>query len=223
MNYQNQQSLYGQNGQQSGRLTSQGQGAAASYGAHEVLEVHEILTDAIDGINQFQLYRPHVQCQQLLQILDRQVDFMVQEYNSMVSMLNQQGVQEAIPYRAPNISSPKYGLSNPSPESPNTSMNQMNDRDVASGMLGCAKASATLKMMASLECADPEIRRAVTQGAVNCSEMAYETWSYMNQKGYYQVPTLKEITTNTVLNTYQTLLQMFPLRLQPLLRLTSLL
>ena len=26
----------------------------------------------------------------------------------------------------------------------------------------------------------------------------------MNQKGYYQVPTMKEMTTNTVLNTYAT-------------------
>jgi spore coat protein CotF len=204
MNDQYQQNLYGQTGQQGGQpLTFRGKGAAARFGAHEVLEVHEVLTDAINGINQFQLYRPHVSDQQLQQILDRQVNFMVQEYNGMVNMLNQRGAQEAIPYHAPNVSSPKYGLNNPSPESPNGDKHQMNDRDVASGMLCCAKSSANLKMKASLECADPEIRRAMTQGAINCSEMAYETWGYMNQKGYYQVPTLKETTTNTVLNTYQ--------------------
>jgi spore coat protein CotF len=42
------------------------------------------------------------------------------------------------------------------------------------------------------------------QGAINCSEMAYETWQYMNQKGYYQVPTMKEQTTQTMMNAYTT-------------------
>lgn len=27
-------------------------------GAHELMEVHEVLTNTIDGINQFQLYQP---------------------------------------------------------------------------------------------------------------------------------------------------------------------
>jgi spore coat protein CotF len=176
----------------------------AQYGAHEVMEVHEILTDAIDGINQFQLYRPHVTDPQLLQILDHQIRFMTDEYNLMVNALNNQGMQQAIPYRAPKNATPAYGLNNPAPQAPNASMNQMDDRDVASGMLGCHKASAVMKMMASLECADPEIRRMMQQGAVNCSEQAYEVWGYMNQRGYYQVPTMKEMTTNTMMTSYTT-------------------
>lgn len=192
MNY-NQRNQYG-NAQQ---------GGAIDFGAHEVLEIHEVLTDAIDGINQFQLYRPHVQDQELMGILDRQLSFMHQEYNGMVNLLNQRGMQQAVPYRAPKNSAPKYGLHNPTPETPNRSMNEMDDRDVASGMLGCSKSSASMKMMGSLECADPELRKVLVQGSINCNEMAYETWSYMNQKGYYQVPTMKDVTTQNVLNTYQ--------------------
>ncbi|MBO8171201.1 MAG: spore coat protein [Bacillaceae bacterium] len=172
-------------------------------GAHEVMEVHEVLTDTIDGINQFQLYRPHVQDPQLATILNNQIQFLIREYNNMVQAVNQHGGAEAIPYRKPSDNfSPTYGLDNPSPQSPNTSINQMNDRDVASGMLGCQKSTATLRMAASLECADPQIRRIMQQGAVNSSEQAYEVWQYMNQKGYYQVPTLKDVTTSTMVNTY---------------------
>ncbi|RXT15352.1 spore coat protein [Ammoniphilus sp. CFH 90114] len=174
----------------------------AQYGAHEVMEMHEVLTDAIDGINQFQLYRPHATDQQLVQMIDRHLQFMLSEYNLMVQTLNQKGMNQAVPYRAPRNVSPTYGLDNPSTQAPNMSIQNMDDRDVASGMLGCYKASAVFKMNAALECADPQLRRTLQQGAVNCSEMAYEVWQYMNEKGYYQIPTMKEMTTNTMINTY---------------------
>jgi spore coat protein CotF len=178
---------------------------AAHLGAHEVMELHEVLTDMIDGINQFELYRPYAKDPQLVNILERHLQFMTQEYNNLVSALGQQGVSATggVPYRAPKTTTPTYGLHQPSPQSPNTSPNQMNDQDVASGMMGCHKATAMMRMIATQEIADPQLRRMVQQGAVNSSEMAYELFQYMNQKGYYQVPTLKDMTTNTMLNTYQ--------------------
>lgn len=174
----------------------------AHLGAHEVMELHEVLTDTIDGINQFQLYRPHVKDPQLRSILDKQIQFMTQEYNNMVQAINQRGITQAIPYRGPRRVNPVYGLHNPSPQVPNTSMEEMDDRDVASGMLGCHKSSAAFRMMASLECADLELRRMLQQGAINCAEQAYEVWQYMNQKGWYQVPTMRETTTSTMINTF---------------------
>ncbi|AOQ24984.1 hypothetical protein MTAT_02070 [Moorella thermoacetica] len=175
---------------------------AAQYGAHEVMEVHEVLSDTIDGINQFQLYRPHTRDQQLRGILDKQIQFMTQEYNNMVQTINQRGMGQAVPYRPVRTASPVYGLDNPGTLTPNSSLNEMDDRDVASGMLGCHKSSATMRMIAALECADPELRRIIQQGAINCAEQAYEVWHYMNQKGYYQVPTMQEMTTSTMMNTY---------------------
>jgi len=175
---------------------------AANYGAHEVMQLHEVLTDTIDGINQFQLYRPHTQDTQLRSILENQIQFMNREYNNMVQALNQRGMNEAVPYRTVRNVNPTYGLRNPGQQAPNASPNQIDDRDVASGMLGCHKSSAILKMTASLECADPELRRMIQQGANNCAEQAYEVWNYMNQKGYYQVPTMKDMTTSTVMNTF---------------------
>lgn len=175
---------------------------SAEYGAHEVMEIHEVLTDSIDGINQFQLYRPHITDPQLQGIMDKQLQFMTQEYNSLVQALQQRGMSNPTQYRAPMNSQPTYGLRNPDPQSPNLTMQQMDDRDVASGMLGCHKASATMRMHASLECADPQMRKMIQQGANNCAEQAYEVWQYMNEKGYYQVPTMKDMTTNTMLSTY---------------------
>lgn len=176
---------------------------AAHLGAHETMEVHEVLTSGINGINHFQLYRSFVKDPQLMQILDHQLQFMMNGYNQMVQTLTQQGKNNAVPYNFGNTGVPTYGLDHPAPQSPNASMNQLDDRDVVSSMLSCHKNSASKKMMAALECADPQLRRMMQQSAVNCAEQAYEVWQYMNQKGYYQVPTMKEETTNTILNSYQ--------------------
>jgi len=178
---------------------------STDLGAHEVIELHEVLNCAINGINQFELYRPHVTDQQLGAMLDKQLQFMSQEYNNMVQALNANGITMRSPYRSPQMMQPKYGLNHPQPQSPNTSPNQLDDRDIASGMLGMHKASAICKTMAALECADPNLRRMVQQGSNNCSEMAYEVWQYMNQKGYYQVPTMKQMTTNTMAQSYTTM------------------
>lgn len=173
-------------------------------GAHEIMEAHEVLTDTIDGINQFHLYRPHVRDQQLQQILEKQVNFMEQEYQNMVSMLSQHRGVSAEPYQSRINAGIKYGLRNPSPVAPHETAGQLTDRDVASGMLGCAKSTAVLRMSAGLECADPQIRRAIIQCAVSSAEMAYETFSFMNQRGMYQVPTMPMRTESNLMGTYQT-------------------
>ncbi|PZD96255.1 spore coat protein [Paenibacillus sambharensis] len=176
----------------------------ANLGAHEVLEIHEVLNCTIDAANTYQLLRGQVRDPQLQHMMDHQLQFMMNEYNSMVQMTQQQGMSQAAPYRAMKTSQPVYGLDNPQQMSPITSASQMDDRDIASCMLGLLKSAAGLKMKGSLECANPQIRRAVQQAAINCSEQAYEVWQYMNQQGYYQVPTMKEVTTDTMLGMYAT-------------------
>ncbi len=198
------QRMGGQMGQQIGQTGQQSQWAIPKFGAPELMMVHEVLTDHIDGINQFELYKPHVKDQALMQILDSQINHMYNSYQNVVNYLHNQGMGSAAPYRAPKSSSVKYGLRQPSPVEPNTDVNAMDDRDVASGMMGCAKASAVLCANAALECADQNLRSMMTNCTVSAINQAYELFQYMNQKGMYQIPTLTEQTTQTIMNTYQT-------------------
>ena len=174
----------------------------AQLGAHEVMEVHEVLCNSINAIHQTMLYRPHIKSQQLASIVDKQMQFMNQEYNGLVQAIHQQGMNPGSSYPTGYNYSPTYGLRNPDTHSPQMSANQLTDSDIASGILGIHKSGAIFKTMAALECADPNLRRMIQQGANNCSEQAYEIWQYMNQEGYYQVPTMKQMTTNTVMDTY---------------------
>lgn len=176
---------------------------AADYGAHETMEMHEVLCGTINCINTFQLFQQHVVDPGLRQILDRQLDFLNNEYNNMVNALHTHGRSQAVPYRAQTGGTPKYGLRQPAPAAPNASAQQLDDRDIASCMLSSAKNSATTRMHAALECANPTLRSMLLQAAQNSAEMAYETWTFMNQKGYYQVPTMMQQTTQTMINVYQ--------------------
>ncbi|WP_197089633.1 spore coat protein [Bacillus sp. SA1-12] len=176
-----------------------------NIGAHEMMECHEVLSSMINGINHFQLYQQYCQDQELKNILNNQLSFMTNEYNTFVNVLQQKSNIGHLPSVKSQVNvSPTYGVSsNAVPEGPNASINQINDRDISSGMLGCHKAGAVFKMHASLECTDPQIREMMIQGAKNCADQAYETWGYMNKKGYYQVPTFDQTTTRSLMNSYQ--------------------
>ncbi|BCJ87196.1 spore coat protein [Effusibacillus dendaii] len=173
----------------------------ARFGAHETMELHEVLNEMINANNVMHLYREHIKDPQLHQMLDRQLNFMTQEYNNLLQVANQRGMTQAVPYRAMKNMSPQMGLRNPETRTP-VGVDQLDDRDIAFGMLSCHKASACRQMMAALEFADPQLRRMIQQGAINCSEQAYEVFQYMNQKGWYQVPTMQENTTHTLMHAY---------------------
>lgn len=173
------------------------------FGAHELMEVHEVLENIINTINHYQLYRPHITDARLGQILDRQFQHTLREYDNLVSYITNQGGVSSTIYEGRVMAQTKYGLRNPASQSPNQSPQMLDDRDIASSMLCCTKATALLQISAALECADPQLRQMMIQGAVSCAEKAYEIFQYMNEKGYYQVPTLNPNTQQTLANTYQ--------------------
>lgn len=176
----------------------------SQYGAHEIMELHEVLTNTINGINQLEVYKQYANDPMLRSMIDKHVNFLAQEYNIMTQALNQKGVASSVAsYNFPTSPEPLYGLRNPQPETPMVRGKKLNDQEVCSGLLGYYKSSAALKMTATLECADYNLRRMVLQGAANCSEMAYEVWKYMNHHGWYQIPTLAGQTADTMTHLYQ--------------------
>ena len=176
---------------------------AAAFGAHEVMEIHEVLTKTIDDINTAELLRPNVRDQRLRQVMDNQVNHLAQDYNNLVNYLHKRGMGQAVPYRTHTNARVKYGLRNPEQVSPNTSMDQLNDQDIASTILGCHKASAIMSTNAALECADLNLRNMVSNSAQSHINMAYETFQLMHERGWYQVPTMQDNTTRTIIDTYQ--------------------
>ncbi|MEH7416777.1 spore coat protein [Neobacillus drentensis] len=176
------------------------------FGAHEAMEVHEILTEKINMINHFNLYAQQAKNSQLKEMIHRHLQEEIKSYDAIVSYTHD--YQNFAPMSPnTNIGSVKpnqikYGLDNPSmlaPESTTT----FNDYEIASALLICHKNGAANGVKATLEIADPNLRQVLLNGAVNCVNQAYEIFLFMNQQGQYQIPTMRDHTAKTYLHTFQ--------------------
>lgn len=184
------------------------------FGAHETMEAHEFLEEKLNMMNHLHIYRLQAQDPALRQMIERHLDDTVRIYNQLVSYthdyqpvnpasaqtpstVQQQSVQHV------QTNQIQYGLNQPAPHQPMFTTTTLNDRQISSALLQFHKTSAINSIHHSLECADPNVRQIMVNTAVNCSHAAYEVFQYMNQRGYYQIPTLKDHTAKTMLHSYQ--------------------
>ncbi|MGD8188641.1 spore coat protein [Brevibacillus ginsengisoli] len=177
-----------------------------AYGAHEVIELHDVLTNTINTIHTFQLYLQSIQDSSLRQIALNQLRFMTVEYNELVHFVHGLAAGKTISYHSfgdwttgVNQGNVPNALTNVHSPYRNHSMS---DIELASCMLTLHKASATMRMHAALECADFKIRQLTLQGAANCAHQAYEVWDYIHSHDHYPVPSVNELSHSHLLHDF---------------------
>lgn len=175
------------------------------FGAHETMEAHEALNELINMLDHFSLYKTQTRDPVLSQMIDRHTQTAIQAYNQLVSYTHDyQSVQPAAgKSTAMGQQQVQYGLRQPSQQQPQIKPGSLDDRQIATAMLIAHKNSAKNSIVSSLECADPNVRQIMVNRAVNCVTEAYEVFQYMNQRGYYQIPTMESHTAKTMLHSYQ--------------------
>jgi spore coat protein CotF len=176
------------------------------YGAHETMEMHEILMEKINMITHFNLYVKEAKNPQLLDMIIRHQQEEIRSYNEIVDYTRGNHQFSPIPpnteIRGINHQQIQYGLNNP-PQFMPQSDSALNDREIATAMLIGHKNGARNCTWATLECADPNLRRMMLNCAATCTHQAYEVFLFMNEKGVYQVPTLNNQAAETILRSYQ--------------------
>ncbi|MFC4767354.1 spore coat protein [Effusibacillus consociatus] len=175
------------------------------FGAHETMEVHEILSEKKGMIEHFSMYEQQCQDPNLREMLHRHIQSAIQGYNQLISYTHDYQTAQAkmMPMHAAHNHDIRYGLHNPSPTAPQMGTARMNDQSIAGSVLSAHKNSAKNQMSAALECADPNVRQMLVNGSVMCANEAYEVFNYMNHRGWYQVPTMNDHTAKTMLHHYQ--------------------
>ncbi|WP_051348655.1 spore coat protein [Peribacillus kribbensis] len=176
------------------------------FGAHETMEVHEILMEKVNMLNQFNFYLQIAKEQRLIDIIIRHQQEEIKSYNELLSYTHDYTtfapiaantyIQGMTPQQI------HYGVNNPPQIQPESSTNQLRDKEAAMGMLLCHKNAAKNGMSAALETADPTLRRILMNSAVNCADQAYEVFLYLNGQGIYQVPELDPNTAKSFLHSY---------------------
>ena len=175
-----------------------------NHGGHELFDVHEVLSGTVAALNQAMLLRPQVQDPELLDILDRQYRFTLDEYNITVEAFKT-GQDPSHPtgtYKMKGGNDFIYGMKPSQPTKPIQSEAEISDQIISGFLLGSSKASATAKTTAALETCNPVLRRVLADSIPNCIEMAYETAIYQNKHHYYQMPQLAQQDMQQLLNSF---------------------
>lgn len=176
-----------------------------NYASHEISSMQDAISVTMGVIHTAQMSLPHIQDKSLKQIVEKQLQYVQEEYNQLVGLLNEQSTSQGQSYKAPSNFQPTYGLTPSSPKKPNQNVNEISEEQLSAILLGTLKTSAITKFQAAIESADPAWRNGLLHCANNCSEMSYELWQYMNQNGYYQLPTLQKETQQTIVQSYSSL------------------
>ncbi|MFF3102976.1 spore coat protein [Viridibacillus arvi] len=180
------------------------QSAMMNHGGHEVLDMHETLSETVAMLNHAVLLRPHVQDPELLDILDRQYNFSLDEYNITVESFRG-GRDPSHPtgsYKMKLNHDFIYGLEPSQPKKPMSNASELNDEMISGYLLGGHKQLASCKATTALETTNPVTRRVLADSIPNCIEMAYELSLYQNKHKYYQVPQLDGKDMQELLNAF---------------------
>ncbi|MFC0212383.1 spore coat protein [Paenibacillus chartarius] len=176
------------------------------FGAHETMEIHEILNEKINAINHFSLYAQAAQSPEVRDLVRRHLHACMEHYDQIVGYTHDYSAAQGMGNplgQFPQVQPEQivYGLDNPARVAPLV-QNGLSDQQILMAVLNCHKNSAKNAMHASLEIADPNLRQMMINSSVAANNFAYEAFLLMNRAGQYQVPTMHDHTAKTYLHTY---------------------
>lgn len=115
------------------------------YGAHETMEVHEILMEKINAITHFNLYAKETQNPQLQDMIARHQQEEILSYNEIVAYIRENKGFSPIPpntdIKGVSEQQIQYGLNKPPQFAPQSDAS-LSDEEIAIAMLLCHKNGA---------------------------------------------------------------------------------
>ncbi|WP_206922406.1 spore coat protein [Alicyclobacillus suci] len=175
-----------------------------NHGGHELFDVSEVLSGTIHVLDQYLIFRQYVRDSELISILSRQYQHILNAYNAMVETFSTGRAPNRpyIPYQA-QPQQIVYGLEPTEPKRPSTSIQDINDQSISGYMLGLIKSAGSLLTMSAMEVTNPSMRRLMAQMVPCYIEMAYEIFLYQNKRRDYQVPQLSQPDMAQSLTSFQ--------------------
>lgn len=156
---------------------------------HELNDLNELTMSCVNSITNMAYMIDHVQDQEFKSILERHFPLHIRDYNMKVEFLNQsEGARKELPLLKEDSKISNFTSANMSqypPVQPRISVQDFNDREMATAYLLTLKRAGREYAWAAMEMANPEVRSfCQTAFMMSCSH-AYDMWQYMVKKGYY--------------------------------------
>lgn len=174
--------------------------------AHEAQDLNELTLSCVNSITNMACFLNQAQDPELKAILQKHLPLHFQDYNMKVEYLSKaEGAsgELAIPDLQPVLQSFTEASASPVPVTPRTSIQQFNDREIATAYLLTLKRAGREYAWAAMEMSHPEIRSFLEHAFCMCSHHAYDVWQWMVKKGYYPLEAAPMSTMNTLGAFYQ--------------------
>lgn len=174
--------------------------------AHEVHDLHELIMSCVNSITNMAMFVNVAQDQELKTMIQGHFAAHVQDYNMKVEYIsNETGPSQKLNVPQLNRSLQDYTKSpsnNFPPVTPRTDVQQMNDREIATGYLLTLKRAGREYAWAAMEASNPELREFLKDAFTMSCNHAYEVWQYMVKRGYYPLEPASQSTMGTLSSIY---------------------
>ncbi|MGG6310349.1 spore coat protein [Paenibacillus macerans] len=177
-----------------------------NWATHEFLETTELLRKLTADIELHAFFAEMTSDQEIKNMLQRHIQIMDSTYHQAMNLLQHKGVRidNSIRFQHNVEHKPHLGFQNPQTiPVPNMNGNRLSDITICTVILNSHKAGSAIGMLWASECVDPDVRSFHIMCANNCQQMAYDVFQLMNQRGYYEVPTMPQSDVRKMSSTFQ--------------------
>lgn len=174
--------------------------------AHEVYDLHELIVSCVNSISNMAMFKNMAKDPELKAMIERHFPAHVQDYNMKVEFVSKaNGSTQKLNVPSLNAVLQDYTKSptnNFHPITPRTSIQQMDDREIATAYLLTLKRAGREYAWAAMEAGNPTVREFLKDAFTMSCNHAYDVWQWMVQKGYYPLEPASQNTLNTLSSIY---------------------
>jgi spore coat protein CotF len=174
--------------------------------AHEALDLHELALSCVNSITNMAYFLNQVKDPDLKNILQKHYPLHIQDYNMKVDYLSKAEGTTAtlpVPVLQPTLQTFTQSQTKPVPVTPRTTVQQFNDREIATAYLLTLKRAGREYAWAAMEMSNPGVRSFLENAFRMSSHHAFEVWQWMVTKGYYPLEPAPQAMLNTLGGLYQ--------------------
>jgi spore coat protein CotF len=175
----------------------------------ELHNLSELILSCVNSITNMAMYKNQVTDQELKTIIETHFPIHVQDYNMKVKFVK----EAAGPTEKLNVPQLKKILTDFTksqvkvvPVTPRTEIQQLNDREIATGYLLTLKRAGREYAWSAMEASNPELREFLKDAFTMSCNHAYEVWQWMVKSGFYSLspaPQTEIDSTGSIFNEVQ--------------------
>ncbi|QAA33362.1 spore coat protein [Clostridium manihotivorum] len=172
--------------------------------SRELHDLNDLTLSCVNTITCMSIFLKQVGDPELKQLIHSHMPAHIKDYNTKVDLLKAKGEKTIL--EVPEISHILQSSSDTTapiqPVTPRTTLNQFNDREIATSYLLTLKRAGREYAWSAMEATNPTIRIFLEDAFRMCSRHAYDIWQWMYKKGYYATKEAPENIELTISSSY---------------------